>query len=460
MGWFTDVMSKVFGIGNAVVPVFEAPDGTGRNAQCDDLGKLKVNASVTAQSEAEATIGATAPAKAIVPGAKDESGNIRHGSGTTTQQGFAPHVMDNSVRADAGLYSVSRGDGTAARESNTTITLTTTETVTSAQLRAVVIISGTSAAVYEQGRNRVALTIDGGTITITGAGTSPVPSGCSIDVIWAGPQRDNKPQAWNGSAWEIIRSGTSTILSNLAGLLNTIPFAVHKLYPTMRADGNAGPLTSGPHGDLNVEALTPYVVKYTPPGTASAMAAITNGVVPPYVRTDTANAQLIYQPSKRPLLITDPTFAGPSWPAWTPPANCVLSTGAATCTNATGDLVGTAPAASAGGMIVGETYYLAYKISGYSQGSAQPFLGTGAGTSRSANGIFLEPVVATTTTAPKITFAGFSGVVEYLFAFMLGPSMPANSWECFAPSYIAGVVVGGAISATPKVWLGWPARPF
>lgn len=85
-------------------------------------------------------------------------------------------------------YSTTAGDGYAARASDTTITFTG-PTITTSQLRAVIVDTGTTVNVYEQGKNNVRLSISSTTITVAGAGISPIPAGSTVDVTWVGQEK-------------------------------------------------------------------------------------------------------------------------------------------------------------------------------------------------------------------------------------------------------------------------------
>ena len=85
-------------------------------------------------------------------------------------------------------YSTTSGDGTAVRASDTTITFTG-PSITTSQLRLVVIDTGTSVSIYEQGKSGIRLSISSSTITIAGAGLTPVPAGSTVDVMWVGQDK-------------------------------------------------------------------------------------------------------------------------------------------------------------------------------------------------------------------------------------------------------------------------------
>lgn len=85
-------------------------------------------------------------------------------------------------------YSTVAGDGYSTRASDTTITFTG-PTITTPQLRTVIVDTGSAVNIYEQGKNSVRLSISGTTITVAGAGAAPIPAGCTVDVMWAGQEK-------------------------------------------------------------------------------------------------------------------------------------------------------------------------------------------------------------------------------------------------------------------------------
>jgi len=105
-------------------------------------------------------------------------------------------VFDNAPTQAIYNYSTARGDGSAVRINNTTLTLSITAPLvlpTSVQLCRVRVITTAAAKplVWEQGRNAV-LTIAVGVVTVvTFDGTTiPIPAATTdIEVMWAGPDK-------------------------------------------------------------------------------------------------------------------------------------------------------------------------------------------------------------------------------------------------------------------------------
>lgn len=57
-------------------------------------------------------------------------------------------------------------------------------------------------------------------------------------------------QAYNGSTWDRIRSGISSVVSTFVGFLNNIPYAIYRSTPSARTNGQMGPLESDSNGAL------------------------------------------------------------------------------------------------------------------------------------------------------------------------------------------------------------------
>lgn len=61
----------------------------------------------------------------------------------------------------------------------------------------------------------------------------------------------------NGSAtWDRLRAGITTVSSTLTGMLNTLPWAVYNTSPTVRTNGQGGPLQADANGNLLVSMGT------------------------------------------------------------------------------------------------------------------------------------------------------------------------------------------------------------
>lgn len=63
--------------------------------------------------------------------------------------------------------------------------------------------------------------------------------------------------AWNGAAWDRVRSGLTAITSTFTGFLNSIPFAIFNTTPTVRTTGQGGPLEADANGNLRIAEQAP-----------------------------------------------------------------------------------------------------------------------------------------------------------------------------------------------------------
>lgn len=57
-------------------------------------------------------------------------------------------------------------------------------------------------------------------------------------------------EAYNGSTWDRVRAGLTTISSTFTGFLNDLPWAVFHTSPTTRTSGQGGPLEADSSGNL------------------------------------------------------------------------------------------------------------------------------------------------------------------------------------------------------------------
>ena len=65
---------------------------------------------------------------------------------------------------------------------------------------------------------------------------------------------------WDGSNWDRIKAGVSSVTSSLTGWLNTMPWAIFHATPTTRTTGQGGPLEADAKGNLktlNMASLIP-----------------------------------------------------------------------------------------------------------------------------------------------------------------------------------------------------------
>lgn len=66
----------------------------------------------------------------------------------------------------------------------------------------------------------------------------------------------SRAYGFNGSTWDRLRAGLTTLSTTLTGILNTLPWAVYNATPTSRTEGQGGPLQADIKGSLNVNLAT------------------------------------------------------------------------------------------------------------------------------------------------------------------------------------------------------------
>jgi hypothetical protein len=89
-------------------------------------------------------------------------------------------------------------------------------------------------------------------------------SGSSVTTVASADAMSNPTAAqglsylfgFNGSTWDRIKAGVTTVTSTLTGFLNTLPWAVFNTSPTTRTNGQGGPLQANNAGDLQVNENT------------------------------------------------------------------------------------------------------------------------------------------------------------------------------------------------------------
>lgn len=57
---------------------------------------------------------------------------------------------------------------------------------------------------------------------------------------------------FNGATWDRLRAGITAVTATLTGWLNTLPWAVYNATPTVRTEGQGGPLQADANGNLKV----------------------------------------------------------------------------------------------------------------------------------------------------------------------------------------------------------------
>lgn len=130
------------------------------------------------------------------------------------------------------------GQATAARQDTGNASLSSVDTKLTSQA---------TAAKQDTGNTSLA-SIDGK--VATAAATSDAKANPTVGLLWS------LLSAFNGTTWDRLRSGITTVSSTLTGLLNTLPWAVFNTTPTTRTDGQGGPLQTEADGSLRTSLST------------------------------------------------------------------------------------------------------------------------------------------------------------------------------------------------------------
>lgn len=67
---------------------------------------------------------------------------------------------------------------------------------------------------------------------------------------------DARNMTFNGTTWDRMRSGVVTPTATLTGIQNQLPWAVYNATPTVRTEGQGGPLQGNTNGDLKTDLGT------------------------------------------------------------------------------------------------------------------------------------------------------------------------------------------------------------
>lgn len=67
---------------------------------------------------------------------------------------------------------------------------------------------------------------------------------------------DSRINGFNGTTWDRIRSGITAVASTFTGFLNSLPWAIYNASPTVRTDGQGGPMQADSLGNLNTTLAT------------------------------------------------------------------------------------------------------------------------------------------------------------------------------------------------------------
>lgn len=94
------------------------------------------------------------------------------------------------------------------------------------------------------------------TATISGAVDTEFPAAAALADAKANPTTTSVEahmSGFNGTTWDRLRSGVTALTATLTGFLNTLPWAVYNASPTVRTEGQGGPLQATATGNLKVE---------------------------------------------------------------------------------------------------------------------------------------------------------------------------------------------------------------
>ncbi len=98
-------------------------------------------------------------------------------------------------------------------------------------------------------------------IRVVGVGTGSGGAAAAAADATANPTTGAEltfPHGFNGTTWDRLRAGLSTISATLTGMLNTLPWALFHTSPVTRTNGQGGPLETDAVGNLRTaEQLAP-----------------------------------------------------------------------------------------------------------------------------------------------------------------------------------------------------------
>jgi len=104
-------------------------------------------------------------------------------------------------------------------------------------------------------------------VTVTsGGGGAPVPpadGGANTTASAVGLL------AFNGTTWDRVRAGLSTVSAVLTGMLNTLPWGLYHAVPVSRTEGQGGPVETDIKGNMRVAEQAPPAYENVPDASAS-----------------------------------------------------------------------------------------------------------------------------------------------------------------------------------------------
>lgn len=168
----------------------------------------------------------------------------------------------------------SGGDFTIAYASATTLTLGTYpdgSSVTADDIVSIEQFTSAGVPITKYARDERAMAVAANVLTVTGAAFTngdiyiiytnvPRQGTTAPTVVSSGADGVSNTQnatttsarlsGFNGTTWDRLRAGITAVTGTLTGMLNTLPWAVYNATPTVRTEGQGGPLQTNENGDV------------------------------------------------------------------------------------------------------------------------------------------------------------------------------------------------------------------
>lgn len=81
--------------------------------------------------------------------------------------------------------------------------------------------------------------------------------GADVESNTANSQRvSSRIEGFNGTTWDRIKAGITAATATLTGFLNTLPWGIYHITPSVRTDGQGGPLETDATGNLKTTLAT------------------------------------------------------------------------------------------------------------------------------------------------------------------------------------------------------------
>jgi hypothetical protein len=129
---------------------------------------------------------------------------------------------------------------------------------------------------------KVAL-VSGATGNVFGASVNNV----NAEAATSGAAVATFNKVWNGATWDLMKGGTITPSATLTGFQNSLPWAIYNATPTVRTEGQGGPLQADVDGKLHV------VAKATPGTMTDRSGTITSGGAAQTIMSANANRKYL-----------------------------------------------------------------------------------------------------------------------------------------------------------------------